>query len=87
MVWILVPKVMLFWFFSWCVQTLVGFPTVKYNIGIIHNKKSIEKLPCSTLKPQKFKNKVKVKYLEQICVQDKGAILCFEPALILAFDV
>ncbi len=87
MVWILVPKVMLFWFFSWCVQTLVGFPAVKDNSGFIHNKKSIEKHACSSLKPQKFQNKVKVKHLEQSCVQYKGAILCFELALILVFDV
>ncbi len=57
-------QIMLFYFFSWCVQTLVGFPTVKDNSGFIHNTNSIEKLPCSSLKPQKFKNKVKVKYLE-----------------------
>ncbi len=52
MVWILVPKVMLFWFFSWCVQTLVGFPDVKDNSGFIHHKRSIEKHACSSLKPQ-----------------------------------
>lgn len=75
-VWILVPKIMLFWFFIWR-------PPVKDNSAFIHNKKRA----LSSLKAQKFQNKVKVRHLERICVQDKGAILRFEPALILVFDV